>query len=123
MRMVRLVGIGMIALLLPVAAFAEALKLRITDAYVDREGTIGIVMTDKSARDFFEFMIKNLSKVVIFRADGREIMRPIIGSPLPSGTGFSIRVHDTNLNVREARTLAWRLKSGQADFEVEAVEN
>jgi preprotein translocase subunit SecD len=116
----RLVGIALTAFMVPLVAVAEALKLEIKDAHADGQGLIDVEMTDKSARDFFEFTKTNLNKAVIFRIDGREISRPVIRSPIPGGRGL---FRDMNRSIEEAIALAERLKSGKADLEVEAVGN
>jgi preprotein translocase subunit SecD len=77
MSVIRLVSVGLAALLMPAVALAEELKLEIKNAYAtgDRgQPAIYFELTNKSGHDFFEFTEKNMNKPMIMRLDGREML-------------------------------------------------
>ncbi len=95
---------------------AEALKLDLKEAIVgDCMGypAVYFELQTQSARAYFEFMRKSLNKVVIFRVDGREILRAVAGTYFLKSYAI-FPAWDTN----EAIALAERLNSGSSDFEI-----
>jgi len=116
MQILRSVFIG-IATLPALAVQAKALTLEVREAEVGEEHgkpAVYFVLTGPSARTFWEFSKTNLPKRVIFRLDGRDIMKIWIVQELSAGRGV-LEVGSMN----EAVALAIRLNSGKPGFEVE----
>ena len=116
MRRLRSVFIG-VATLLVSAVQAEALTLEVKEAEVGEEHgkpAVYFVLTGQSTRTFWEFSKENLPKRVIFRVDGRDIMKIWIIQELSAGRGV-LYVESVN----EAVALAIRLTSGKSTLEVE----
>jgi preprotein translocase subunit SecD len=108
--------IGVAILLVP-AVQAKALTLDVKAAEVGEERggpAVYFALTGQSARTLQEFSKKNLPKRVIFRVDGRDVMKIWIVQELSAGTGV-LKVESEN----EAIALAIRLNSGKATLEVE----
>jgi preprotein translocase subunit SecD len=116
MYILRSVFIGAATLLVP-AVQAKALTLEVKEAEVGEEHgkpAVYFELAEQSARTFWEFSKKNLPKRVIFRVDGRDIMKIWIVQELFAGRGV-LEVESVN----EAVALAIRLNSGKAALEVE----
>jgi preprotein translocase subunit SecD len=116
MQRLRSLFIGVATLLVP-AMQAKALTLEVKEAEVGEEHgkpAVYFVLTGQSARSFWEFSKMNLPKRVIFRVDGRDIMKIWIVQELSAGRGV-LEVESVN----EAVALAIRLNSGKATLEVE----
>ncbi|HEY2533623.1 MAG TPA: hypothetical protein VGJ20_37800 [Xanthobacteraceae bacterium] len=116
MRILRPVFISVATLIVP-AVQAKALTLEVKEAEVGEEHgkpAVYFVLTGQSARTFWEFSKTNLPKRVIFRVDGRDIMKIWIVQELSAGRGV-LEVESLN----EATALAMGLNSGKATLEVE----
>jgi|SRR5215467_4730899 len=97
----------------------EALKLEVKEAEVSEyhnDPAVLFVLTAQSADSFLAFTRKNMNKTMLFRVDGRDMIKPPrIVQEIPGGRGVL-----STSNMDEAIALAERLNSGNADFEVEA---
>jgi preprotein translocase subunit SecD len=119
MRLIPAVFLVVSALLAPAVAQSEAIKLEVKEAKVGEHWVTGkpiveFVLTDQSAHALWEFSKRNISKPVIFRVDGRDVMKIWIVQELPEGRG-ALEVGSMN----EATALATRLNSGEAVLAVE----
>jgi preprotein translocase subunit SecD len=118
MGLTRTVIVGAGILLMTSIAQAEPLKLEVKEAkaaehWVTGRPTVEFALTERSAREFWEFSKKNIEKRMIFRVDGRDVTQVWIMQELPAGRG----VLDAQ-SPDEAAALAKLLMSGEAVFEV-----
>jgi hypothetical protein len=80
MRLIPAVFVVVSALLAPAVAQSEAIKLEVKEAKVGEHWVTGkpiveFVLTDQSAHSLWEFSKRNINKPVIFRVDGRDVMK------------------------------------------------